>query len=512
VRRENTVTLPSKERFYVVVAALLSLFLSALDSLIMGAAMPTIVSELGGLHLYSWVFSSYMLSRAVALPVFGKLADLYSNRSLYTISVSIFLVGSTLAGLSRSMAQLTMFRVVQGIGAGGVFALVYIVLSDISKPEDRGKMMSQASLVWGLASVLGPTCGGFIVAYFSWRWIFFINIPLGAVSLWGIVMFLSETREKRATISIDYWGICLMTTAILSLLTMFLMAGRDYAWGSPEIIGLTVVAVSSAAGFYAAEKRAAEPLLPMEFFRIPAFSVGNAAVMMSSFAVFSLSAFTPLFVQGAMGRSPVELGIAMLFLSLGWSVGALVCGRMVKQRREKIYSLLGAVLLIAGCVLMVGFTSATTLTACSVALTLAGAGMGFVSISTLLIVQNSVGIAHLGVATSSHQFTRTLGGTIGVGVCGSLMTAAFAARLDALTQSAQGAGLTATVSGQIRRNYENFFRPDVQSLLSPELRRLLHEALGQSVITVFWIALATAVVCLAFSVMLPGSVRVKTKP
>jgi EmrB/QacA subfamily drug resistance transporter len=496
--------LAEKERFYVIVATLLSLFLSALDTLIMGAAMPTIVSELGGLHLYSWVFSSYLLSRAVALPIFGKLSDLYPNRTLYTISVLIFIVGSTLAGISRSMVQLTLFRVVQGIGAGGIFALVYIVLADISKPGDRGRMMSQASLVWGLASVLGPTCGGFIVAYFSWRWIFFINIPLGAVSLWGIVMFLRETREKRAKVVIDYWGIGLMTTAILSLLTAFLLAGRDYTWHSPLVVGLFSAAAVSGLGFYFAERRASDPLIPMGFFRIPAFSAGNAAVLMSSFSVFSLSAFTPLFVQGAMGRSPVELGIAMLFLSLGWSAGALVCGRTVKPGREKAFALAGAALMILGCCLMGRFSSETTLAACSVALGLVGSGMGFVSISTLLIVQNSIGSAHLGVATSSHQFTRTLGGTVGVGVCGSLMTAVFAARLDILAKSVRRSGLPAAVSGQIRQNYENLFKPDVQALLTPELRDLLHASLGQSVVYVFWTALGAALACLAVGLLLPS--------
>jgi EmrB/QacA subfamily drug resistance transporter len=497
--------LAPRERLWVIIATLLSLFLSALDTLVMSAAMPTIVSEMGGLHLYSWVFSSYLLSRAVALPVFGKLADLYPNRTLYTISVLIFIIGSTLAGLSRSMLQLTVFRVVQGIGAGGIFALVYIVLADISKPGDRGRMMSQASLVWGLASVLGPTCGGFIVAYFSWRWIFFINIPLGAASLWGIVMFLRETREKRMRVAIDYWGIVLMTTAILSLLTAFLLAGRDYTWHSPLVVGLFSAAAVSGLGFYFAERRASDPLIPMGFFRIPAFSAGNAAVLMSSFSVFSLSAFTPLFVQGAMGRSPVELGVAMLFLSLGWSAGALVCGRTVRPGREKVFAVAGALLMILGCALMVRFSAATTLAACSVALGLAGAGMGFVSISTLLIVQNSIGGEHLGVATSSHQFTRTLGGTVGVGVCGSLMTAVFSARLDILADSIHSAGLTQSVSGQIRQNYENLFKPDVQALLSPELRDLLHASLGQSVVHVFWTALAAALACLAVGLLLPST-------
>ncbi|WP_373500477.1 DHA2 family efflux MFS transporter permease subunit [Desulfococcus sp.] len=501
----------ARERLYIIFASLLALFLSALDSLVMGAAMPTIVAELGGIHLYSWVFSSYMLSRAVALPVFGKLADLYPNRTLYVASVLIFMVGSVLAGISRSMIALIVFRAIQGVGAGGIFSLVYIVLADISKPEDRGKMMARASLVWGLASVLGPTCGGFIVAYFSWRWIFFVNIPLGVVSLWGIVMFLTETREKRADAFVDYGGICLMTTGVLSLLLVFLLAGRDYPWFSPQVIGLLVVSVASGIGFYVVEKHAPEPLLPMEFFRVKAFSWGNAAVLMSSVAVFSLSAFTPLFVQGAMGRTPVQLGIAMLFLSLGWSGGALFCGRMVRQGREKMFALAGALLLMAGCGVMVRFSSQTTLTACSAALALAGFGMGLVSIATLLIVQNSIGSAHLGVATSSHQFTRSLGGTIGVGVCGSLMTAVFSKRLAALAESVRQAGLSAAVSDQIRQNYENFFKPEVQAALSPELRELLHESLGESVIYVFWVALASAAICLAIGIMLPGTVRARSK-
>lgn len=496
-----------KERLYIVFAALLALFLSALDSLVMGAAMPTIVAELGGIHLYSWVFSSYMLSRAVALPVFGKLADLYTNRTLYVISVLIFMIGSVLAGISRSMIALILFRALQGVGAGGIFSLVYIVLADISPPEDRGRMMAQASLVWGLASVLGPTCGGFIVAYFSWRWIFFINLPLGLVSLWGILMFLTETREKRPEASVDYGGICLMTTGVLSLLLVFLVAGRDYPWLSPQVGGLLLISLASGAGFYAVEKRVPEPLLPMAFFRVKAFSWGNAAVLMSSFAVFALSAFAPLFVQGAMGRSPVQLGIAMLFLSLGWSLGAMLCGRMVKQGGERRFALAGAVLMILGCAVMVRFSSQTTLTACSAALALAGGGMGLVSIATLLIVQNSIGSAHLGVATSSHQFTRSLGGTIGVGICGSLMTAVFSTKLAALAESARQAGLTAQVSEQIRRNYENFFKPEVQAALSPELRELLHESLGESVIHVFWVALAAAAACLAIGLMLPGEPR-----
>ena len=182
--------LSPKRRLLLILATLLALFLAALDTLIMSAVMPTIVADLGGLHLYSWVFSTYLLSRAVALPVFGKLADLFPNRTLYLVSILIFLVGSVLAGMARSMMALTVFRAIQGIGAGGNFALVYIVLADISEPENRGRMMSYASFVWGLASVLGPSLGGFIVSWVSWRWIFYINVPIGLLSMVGIWFFL----------------------------------------------------------------------------------------------------------------------------------------------------------------------------------------------------------------------------------------------------------------------------------------------------------------------------------
>ena len=179
-----------KSRNFIIIATLLALFLGALDALVMAAAMPTIVADLGGLHLYSWVYSAYLLARAVSLPLFGKLADIFKTRRLCLISISIFILGSVLAGLAQSMMQLILARVLQGIGAGGNFALVYIVLADVSKPENRGKVLSLGSFIWGLASVLGPTFGGFVVTYFSWRWIFFVNVPLGAFSLIAIAYYL----------------------------------------------------------------------------------------------------------------------------------------------------------------------------------------------------------------------------------------------------------------------------------------------------------------------------------
>jgi EmrB/QacA subfamily drug resistance transporter len=496
-------SLTAKRRLLLILATLLALFMAALDTLIMSAVMPTIVADLGGMNLYSWVFSTYLLSRAVALPVFGKLADLFPNRTLYLISILIFLAGSVLAGMAHSMVALTVFRAVQGIGAGGNFALVYIVLADISEPEDRGRMMSYASFVWGLASVLGPSMGGFIVTWVSWRWIFYINVPIGLLSLVGIWFFLTETREKRADIEIDYAGIVTLIVSILAFLTAFLLGGRDYGWTSPPIIGLFALFAASGAGFYLAEKRSVEPILSIEFFRLRGFSTGNGLVFFSSAAIFSISAFSPLFIQGALGLSPFELGIIMMFLSFGWSAGALFCGRNANRWGEKRFALAGGIVLITGCFLTVRFSAATSLWTCAAAIGLAGVGMGFTSISTLLIVQNSVEKRHLGVATSSNQFSRTLGGTVGIGICGSLVTARFARVADSLLGGRLQGIVSPAVMDQIRRNFENFFRPDVQQQISAGARHTLQQAIGNCVIDVFWLALAAAGICLVFGVVLP---------
>jgi EmrB/QacA subfamily drug resistance transporter len=494
-----------KNRIFIIVASLLALFLAALDALVMGAAMPSIVAHLGGLHLYSWAFSSYLLSRAVALPLFGKLCDLYSNKKLFNVSICIFLAGSVSAGISRNMTQLILARVIQGIGAGGSFALTYIVLSDISSPEKRGKMMSIASFVWGVASVLGPTIGGFIVNYFSWRWIFFINIPVGAVSLLGIFLYLIETREKREAVSIDYLGMLTLSSSILALLIAFLLAGRSYPWLSFQIVGLFAVATAAGVAFYHVEKRANEPIISIDFFKLKRFRLGNGAGFFASFAIFSLFSFSPLFIQGALGKTPAQLGLAMMPLSLGWSFGALFCGQVVNLIGKRTASILGGVLLVFGSAMTLWFSSATSLVLCSIILTVAGLGMGFVSIATLLVVQNSVDISNLGVATASHQFTRTLGGTIGIGISGSLVTVTFLNALEKVLSLELHQAIDLELLSRIQQNVGNIFLPEIQTRLSTDVQQALQEAVGHGVMPVFWASLLASSVCLVFAILLPRS-------
>jgi EmrB/QacA subfamily drug resistance transporter len=503
----SSAAITPRSRNLIISASLLALFLGALDALVMSAAMPTVVADLGGLDLYSWVYSAYLLARTVALPIFGKLADIYRTKTLYVVSILIFIAASLAAGFAQSMGFLIACRALQGIGAGGNFALVYIVLADISPPEERGKTLSLGSFVWGLASVLGPTMGGFIVVFFSWPWIFFINVPLGALSLAGVGLYLVETRAKKERTSIDFAGALTLATTIVSLLFVFLLAGQTYAWSSPQILILCAVTLVSGAFFYAAERRARDPILSLAFFKMRGFSIGNAAVFMSSFAIFAFFGFAPLFVQSALGKSPMEVGSTVLALSLGWSVGSLVLGRLIHRWGSRASAAAGAVFLSTGCVLTLTFSVATSTAACFWVFALVGVGMGFVALATILVVQNSVEPSDLGVATASHQFSRNLGGTVGVGICGSIFTAGFSAAMRSALAGGRMEKLPEAVADQIGRSADSVLRPEVQAQLAPEVIQQIHQAISQGVLFVFWTTIAAALLCLFLCLLLPRDPR-----
>jgi EmrB/QacA subfamily drug resistance transporter len=496
----------SRSRYYIIVASLLALFLGALDALVVSAAMPTIVADLGGLHLFSWVYSASLLARAMALPIFGKLADIFKSRRLYIISILIFLLGSILAGFAQSMMQLILARVLQGVGAGGNFALVYIVLTDISSPRDRGKTLSLGSFIWGVASVLGPPFGGFVVTFFSWRWIFFVNIPLGAISLLGIALYLVEVRDKKEAAAIDYWGALTLSTAILGLLTVFLLGGRSYDWISIQIGSFSFITIAAGIAFYFVEKKAREPILSLGFFGKMGFSIGNGSAFLASFTVFALFAYSPLFIQGALGKTPLEMSVAMLILSLGWSLGALVCGLVINRFGQKSLTVFGSLCLAGGGGITVTFSTATSLAVCSIVLGVIGIGMGFISMATLLVVQDSLDKSDLGVATSSHQFARTLGGTIGVGISGGFVTMKFTDAIQPLLNNGL-LNLPPSLEKQAQESVESIFRPEVQALLSPEIQKAMQEALAEGVAVVFWITFIASLVCLVLSLVIPTRKR-----
>ena len=507
----DTHSLPSEERLthrrrvLIIVAALLALFLGALDALVMSAAMPTVVSELGGLSLFSWVYSSYLLARAVSLPIFGKLADILPTRALYQAAIGLFVAGSLAAGFAESMEVLIACRAVQGVGAGGSFALVYVVLTDISSPETRAKALSLGSVIWGLASVLGPSLGAFIVSEFSWRWIFFINVPLGLLSMAGVAAFLVETRAKKPRAQVDYAGAASLSICVVSVLLLFLVSGEVHDWSSTHIAALALISLISGYCFCRIEDRAADPILPLPFFTVRGFSTGNAAVFLSSLAMFALFAYAPLFVQAALGQSPMQVGTTVLALSLGWSIGSLVLGQTVDRIGTRAAALLGAVFLSAGCGMTLLFSTATSVGACVAVFLLIGTGMGFVALGTILVVQNSLSDIDLGVATASNQFARTLGGTIGVGIAGGLFSGRFDDELKALVATVPPDSWPPGIAAQLQQNPDVLFRPETQQLLSPPLLERLHAAVAAGASSVFAMVLAAALLCLIVCLLLPPS-------
>ena len=484
--------LSTRERSLVIWAALLALFLGALDALVMSAAMPSIVAELGGLPLYAWVYSAYFLARAVALPVFGKLADIYDEKTIFLISIALFVVASIAAGLANTMSFLIISRVFQGIGAGGNFALVYIVLSKVAPPGKRAQTLSLGSTIWGVSSVIGPTLGGFIVSYFSWRWIFFINIPIGLLSLAGIAFFLRLPRqhiEKSATL--DFTGLFLFSCAILGILTIFITGGREIPWVSPSMAMLIVATFIMGVLFYSVEKRAVDPMIDFRYFKIRNFSLGNGAIFLASFTIFSFFAYAPLYIQGSLGLSPMQVGIAMVSLSLGWSIGALFFGRTSNDGSERLWSIAGGVVLLAGSLLTMRFDLHTTMVECFLVFFVVGIGMGFVSLATLILVQNSVSDEDLGVVTSFHQFGRSLGGTIGVGICGGLVTNGLFRRLES-----GSALLPEQLMISLQQSIENLLLPEFQMSVPQSVAETLQNAVLSGVFAVFVMATLSSFLCL----------------
>lgn len=486
-------------RVMILIASLLAIFLGALDALIVATAMPTIVSELGGLEWYSWVFSGYMLTRTVALPIFGKLCDMYSTRKLFTVTMGLFIISSALAGIVSTMPQLILLRTVQGFAAGGTFAIAYTVVVGISPPDQRGRMMGFISFVWGIASVLGPVLGGLIVTYVRWPWVFYINVPVGGAALLAVLVYLREFREKRPDASIDYAGATLLSAGVWALLFGVLLGGVRYSWASPQILGLLFLAILLFGSFLYAESRAANPILHLQFFRIRDFVLGSTLAFLCSFAIFSLIAFIPLFVQGALAKPVAQVSIAMIPLSLGWSVGGLISGNLINRLGHTVTSIFGSLLICAGIAIALTFSPHTSLALCCATFGGVGIGMGFVFISTLIMAQTGLPPQNLGVATASQQFALNLGGTVGVGISGAVLLAWTTTALSDMASQAPSLVSELSSPQQLSHRIQEMLRPGFDSSLSPEMLKTLQDAVSGGVIAVFWLALGVGLLSFLLS-------------
>ena len=409
------------QRVRVVFGALLVVvLLAALDQTIVSTALPTIVGEFGQVQHLSWVVTSYLLAVTVVTPLYGKLGDLYGRKLLLQVAVVIFLVGSVLCGLSQNMAELIGFRAIQGLGGGGLIVLAMATVGDLIPPADRGRYQGMFGAVFGVATVVGPLTGGYIVEHLSWRWIFYVNIPVGLVAFVVIQLALTAPTERRGH-SIDYLGAASLAGALSSIVLFTSLGGTTYDWGSAPIVVLAILGVVLTAVFLWAERRAEEPIVPLELFRNRVFSVASAIGFVVGLALFGSVTFLPLYLQVVKGKSPSASGLLLVPLMAGVLVASIGSGQAIaRMGRYRVFPIVGTALMTVAMVLLSRLWVDTSIITADVYVLILGLGLGLVMQVLVLAVQNSVDYEHLGVATSGATLFRSIGGSIGVALFGAI--------------------------------------------------------------------------------------------
>jgi EmrB/QacA subfamily drug resistance transporter len=471
-------------RRLVLAAVMMAIFMAAIDISIVATAMPTIVAELGGFHLFSWTFAAYLLAQAVTIPIYGRLADLYGRKRVFFAGAGLFLVGSALCGLAWGMAPLILFRGLQGAGAGAIQPIATTIVGDIYGPAERARVQGYLSGVWGVAAIIGPTLGAFLVQHVSWSFVFWINLPIGAATFIMFSRFLHEHRQPRRH-RIDYLGSVLMVLGAGGIMLALMQIGN-----SGETMTIAVLAVGGAAALTALaahERSAPEPLLPLNLWRNRVVVIGCLAGFANGALMMSLSAFLPTYVQGAMGRSPTAAGLALAASSVSWTFASIASGRLMIRTSYRLAAGIGGVCLVAGSLVLITLDPSDSLLWAGTGALLNGIGMGFCNTAFIVSTQASVGWNERGMATSSMMFMRMVGSAVGAAVFGAIVNFGIHRQLpeagDAVNRLMQPAARQMLDAGELAR---------------------LTEAIASSVHVVYVIAGLVAVVSLLLALALPA--------
>jgi EmrB/QacA subfamily drug resistance transporter len=468
------ITMSPQRRRLVTAGVMTGMLLAALEGTVVGTAMPTIVAALGGLAHYSWVFSAYLLTSTVTVPVWGKLSDLFGRRRLFQIGVAIFLLGSAMCGLAQTMTQLILWRAVQGVGAGALVPLAMTIIGDIFTLEERAKMQGLFSGVWGVASVFGPLLGGFITDQLSWRWVFLINVPVGiaAAAIIGFAL-VEPKREERPVI--DYAGAAVLTVAVTMLLLVFGEGSSPAKLLQPFTLALIAGIGVLFFWFIRIEKRATDPMVPLELFRNRVVAVSIEVGFLAGIAMFAAITFVPLLAQGVFGATATEAGSFLTPLMLSWVLASIVGGRLLIRIGSRSLVLTGLLSMLGGFSALATFSRDTSHAVIVVELIFIGAGLGLTMLTLLIAAQHSVPREQLGITTSLNQFSRSIGGAIGVALLGAMLAAGLAA---------------------FAQDPNALVNPEARAKLAPADLIALQGALQGTLRTIFWTC--AAVVALAF--------------
>ena len=423
----------SHRQILVVFSGLmLGVLLASVDQTIVATALPTIVGELGGLDRIAWVVTAYILAVTVTTPVYGKLGDLFGRKRLFQVAIVIFLVGSVLAGLSQGMTQLIVCRGIQGAGAGGLIVLTQAIIADIVSPRRRGRYQGYFGAVFGASSVIGPLLGGFFTDHLSWRWIFYVNLPLGALALAVTAVVLPASR-RRPNVRLDVVGSLLLMAAITCIVFITSWGGNEHEWTSPRIIGLGVAAIGLLAAFIAVERRVTEPVMQLALFRGRTFDVATSVSFILGIGMFGVISFIPLFLQIVTGVSATDSGLLLVPLMLGLLTASIFSGRMISWTGHyRIFPIVGTATTALGIFALSTMGPDTSFPTAGVYMVVVGIGLGLTMQVLVLATQNSVRSADLGMATASVNFFRSVGASVGVALFGAIFNARLATALTSV--------------------------------------------------------------------------------
>jgi EmrB/QacA subfamily drug resistance transporter len=423
-----------RQKITVLISIMLAMFLAALDQTIVATAIPRIVQELKGLEHLSWVFTSYMLASTVIVPIYGKLSDLYGRKNFILSAIGIFIIGSILSGLSQSMAQLIIFRAIQGIGAGAIFANAFAIIGDLFPPAERGKWQGLFGGVFALSSIIGPSLGGFLTDNVSWRWNFFINLPIGILALCAIWFLLPHIIPQRKEKTIDYAGAGFLTSGLIAFLLGCVWGGSQYPWGSAPIIGLFTAAVISFLSFGLIEQKAKDPILPLSLFKNAIFTISMLIVLLTGMSMFGVILYIPLFSQLVLGASATHSGTILTPFMLGVVTASIVIGQLVSRTgKYKWFAVAGLGSATVGIYLLSKMTVMTGQTDLLIKMIATGMGIGVTFPIFTVVVQNAFEHSKLGVVTASTQLFRSIGGTIGTAILGSTLNNALSTKYEKIT-------------------------------------------------------------------------------